>query len=118
MKCAHIVTDANGGTSISEIDIPFINTIPGKPLIASRMYSATGGLFVRGEPCFQDWHPAPRRQLVCVLSGELEIEASDGQTRKLRAGGTMLVEDTSGRGHITRISEETVVIYVVVPDGL
>ena len=31
---------------------------------------------------FQDWHPAPRRQFVIILSGQLEIGFGDG-TKKV-----------------------------------
>lgn len=47
-------------------------------------------------------HPAPRRQFVIQLSGEVEVEASDGEVRRLGPGSVVLVEDTEGRGHVTR----------------
>lgn len=46
-----------------------------------------------------DWHHAPARQFVVMLSGEAEYEASDGERRRLGAGDVMLVEDTTGKGH-------------------
>ena len=36
-----------------------------------------------------DWHPAPRRQFDFILSGRIELTASDGEVRSfvdLRAG--------------------------------
>ena len=33
---------------------------------------------------FVDWHPAPRRQFVIILSGQLEIGFSDGTTKGIR----------------------------------
>ncbi len=48
-----------------------------------------------------DWHTAPRRQFVVVLDGGLRIEVSDGEIRDLPAGSVVLVEDTTGRGHVT-----------------
>lgn len=47
-------------------------------------------------------HVAPRRQFVVLLEGELEVEVSDGEVRRFGAGGVLLVEDTAGRGHVTR----------------
>lgn len=47
-------------------------------------------------------HVAPRRQLIVGLSGEAEVEVSDGETRRLGPGSVMLVEDTTGKGHRTR----------------
>ena len=51
---------------------------------------------------FGDWHNAPRRQYVIVLSGEIEIEIGDGSKRRLVTGDVLLAEDVSGQGHITR----------------
>jgi quercetin dioxygenase-like cupin family protein len=51
---------------------------------------------------FIDWHPAPRRQWVIILSGELEIGLGDGTFRRFGPGDARLVEDTTGRGHTTR----------------
>ena len=44
----------------------------------------------------------PRRNFFVTLSGELEIEASDGEVRRLGPGTVLLAEDLSGKGHITR----------------
>jgi len=49
-----------------------------------------------------DRHPAPRRQLYLQLSGELELRVSDGGTRTFPAGTAFLLEDVSGKGHVTR----------------
>lgn len=65
-----------------------------------------------------DWHPAPRRELVIYLSGEGEIEASDGEVRELTPGTVLLAEDTRGKGHITRVtgSSEVSLVIVLLPD--
>jgi hypothetical protein len=46
----------------------------------------------------------PRRQYVISLAGGISITASDGETRHIGAGEIVLVEDTTGKGHITRSS--------------
>ena len=51
---------------------------------------------------FMDWHPAPRRQFVIILSGQLEIGCGDGSTHRFGPGDARLVEDTTGKGHTTR----------------
>jgi hypothetical protein len=50
-----------------------------------------------------DWHPTPRRQFFIQLSGELEVTVSDGGKRRLGAGCLVLLEDTTGKGHVTRV---------------
>ena len=49
-----------------------------------------------------DWHNAPHRQFLIGLVGECEMEIGDGTKRRFGPGDILLVEDTTGRGHITR----------------
>ena len=49
----------------------------------------------------QDWHPAPQRQFVVILSGQLEIGFEDGSKKIFGPGDARLVEDTTGKGHTT-----------------
>ena len=49
----------------------------------------------------QDWHPAPQRQFVIILSGQLEIGFEDGSKKVFGPGDARLVEDITGRGHTT-----------------
>jgi hypothetical protein len=63
------------------------------------------GIVFRASPAghFLDWHPAPRRQWVIILDGELEIGLGDGSVRRFGPGDARLVEDTTGHGHTTRV---------------
>ena len=73
-------------------------------------------LFFSGAPSgwHGDWHPAPRRQFSCNLAGEVEVTASDGETRLFLPGDVLLLEDTTGKGHKTKVtSEEDFIIAVV-----
>ncbi len=56
---------------------------------------------VRAPGPMQDWHPAPQRQFVIILSGQLEIGFEDGSTKVFGPGDARLVEDTTGKGHTT-----------------
>ena len=49
-----------------------------------------------------DWHPAPRRQYVINLDATAHITAGDGEIRVIGPGEVLLVEDTTGKGHITQ----------------
>jgi hypothetical protein len=49
-----------------------------------------------------DWHPAPQRQYVITLSGHGEIEFAGGQKVPMLPGHVEFIEDTTGKGHITR----------------
>lgn len=47
-------------------------------------------------------HPAPNRQFIVVLAGEVEVEISDGTTRRFGPGSIILMDDAGGNGHISR----------------
>lgn len=67
----------------------------------------------------QDWHHAPRRQIVVVLSGALEIEVGDGSTRRFDAGQFFLADDLRGQGHRTRDVEGPIrLLWVELPTDL
>jgi hypothetical protein len=57
--------------------------------------------------------------LAVWLDGIVEFEASDGEVRRVSAGGFVLVEDTHGRGHISRHPVEgQSLILITLPEGL
>lgn len=62
-----------------------------------------------------DWHPAPRRQFVIILSGQLEIGLGDGSRHVFGAGDARLVEDTTGQGHTTRVVGSQPVVTATIP---
>jgi hypothetical protein len=47
-------------------------------------------------------HNAPRRLFIVQIDGSVEVEVSDGEKRVFGPGSVLLVEDTTGKGHITR----------------
>ncbi len=76
--------------------------------------------FLRLAPGWEgDWHPAPRRQFMLMVSGFVESETCDGASGRLGPGDVALLEDTTGRGHRTCvIGDEPVVMMVgVLDDG-
>jgi hypothetical protein len=70
----------------------------------SEMIAAKGVIFRESDSgeYFIDWHNAPRRQFVVNLTGEVEIETSDGDKRRFGPGSILLAEDLAGKGHISR----------------
>ena len=65
----------------------------------------------------EDWHRAPRRMYLIVLKGMSEVTAGDGQVRRFGPGTVLLMDDTQGKGHITRAvgSEDHVALTVPAP---
>lgn len=70
----------------------------------SEMIAAKGVIFRESDSgeYFIDWHNAPRRQFVVNLTGDVEIETSDGDKRRFGPGSILLAEDVTGKGHISR----------------
>ena len=101
MKYFRIYADENGESHFEDVEVKVSPSGGSSDL--SETIPATGIIF-RRSPADQyvDWHPAPRRQFVITLSGEAEVEASDGEVRHIGPGTVMLAEDLTGKGHITR----------------
>jgi len=101
-------------------DVPVALAAGGGQSELSDLIPATGVIFRRSAPDqYIDWHVAPRRQFVITLEGEAEVEASDGEVRRIGPGTVMLAEDTTGKGHITRGRGTTprLSLFVPLPDG-
>lgn len=93
---------------------------PAPPLELSSPIPADRGLFFRiPAGWFGDWHPAPCRQYYVQTTGEVEVQVSDGEIRRFHPGSVVLVEDTHGRGHTTRVVGDDAVcgVYVQLPSG-
>ncbi len=64
---------------------------------------------------FSDWHPAPRRQYLIQLSGEVEVVMGDGTSVRYVPGDVRLVADTTGQGHTTRVVSDQPSVTAVIP---
>jgi len=88
-------TGADGKATWEEIDLAKQSDwLSGLDVTKIRFGSRAPGVM-------QDWHPAPQRQFVIILSGSLEIGFEDGSKKVFGAGDARLVEDTTGKGHTT-----------------
>jgi len=103
MRIHNLYEDANGKSHFRDIEVDWVEVTPTGRL--SKRLPATGIMLRETTADFEDgWHRAPRRQYVISLAGGVEITASDGETRHIGAGEIVLVEDTTGKGHITKSS--------------
>lgn len=82
-----------------------------------RSLMAAKGVYFQTTPAghFMDWHPAPRRQFVIVLSGAMDIGLPDGSTIRVGPGDVLLAEDVTGRGHTRLIPGDQPRISVTIP---
>ena len=106
-RYTRLYADDHGESHFADVDVglaPIDFAPPAPPLNVATLYPAAQCFLLAGPA---DWggdvpHPTPRRQLFCLLQGETEVTASDGETRRFRPGDVLLLEDTHGKGHATR----------------
>ncbi len=107
MKYTRIYRDTNGESHFDDVAVaisPKEFAPPAPPLHLAEPIQADRTIFCAfPKNWFGDWHPAPRRQFYFQISGEIEVQVSDGEVRRFTAGSVVLLEDTSGKGHATRV---------------
>lgn len=99
MRLVRIFTRTNGDSAIELRQVPMsAGERPMSPTFQG------GAMFFRetAEGHVQSYHNAPRRQLIFLTSGILELESSEGKRYICRPGDLIFAEDTTGKGHITR----------------
>jgi hypothetical protein len=101
MRIHNLYVDSAGESHFRDIEVAWeANALGGR---MSKLQPARGIVFRRTEGNYDlDWHNAPCRQYVINLDASIEVTASDGETRVIGAGEVLLVEDTTGKGHISR----------------
>ena len=114
-----VYTDADGESHFDTVTVDqqrMIAAPPAPPLYVSGENPASKYLFYSFEPGWiGELHPAPTRQFLSLLSGEVEVETTDGTVKRFGPGALVLLEDTSGRGHITRNIGDGFLTFFVVP---
>lgn len=101
MKITRIACREDGASSFEDLDIEMADS--GTIGSLSQPYPVNSVVFRETPPEYDfDWHPAPHRQYIVLLDGEIEIESGTGDTRRFHGGDILLVEDTWGTGHRTR----------------
>ena len=107
MQYTRLYADADGESHFEDVAVELSSVDfapPAPPLDVSSPMPADQYVFFRAPAGWDgDWHPAPRRQLFVGIAGELEVEMSDGEVRRFGAGDLALLEDVSGKGHVTRV---------------
>ncbi len=110
MKYSVLYTDGKGESHFKNVETAFtqVNFAPPAPPVGLTEFLDANKIVFFQIPAgwFGDWHPAPKTQFFCCLKGEAELTAGDGEVRRFKAGDVFLLDDTSGKGHITRVIGE------------
>jgi hypothetical protein len=111
-----LFTGPDNQTHSEEVELKFN---PGKPAEVSKLLSVSSAELHRtAGGNVEDWHRAPRRQYVITLSGHGELEVAGGKKISVGPGSIDLVEDTTGKGHITKVvgTEDRVTLQLPLAD--
>lgn len=117
-----IWADEEGESHLEDVDLEFTEqdfVPPAPPVLITSPEAASGYVLARVAPGWHgDWHTTPIRELNVYVSGEGVIQASDGESRTLGPGTILLAEDTTGRGHVSKVTgpNEVFVVVVTLPD--
>ncbi len=114
-----IYADEQGGTHFDVVKVGqnlAAGAPPAAPFYVSGDNPATKYRFYTFQPGWiGDWHPCPAKQFLSLMKGAVEMETTDGTIRQLRPGDLVLLEDTTGKGHVTRNIGDGYAIFLVVP---
>ena len=103
-----VYATADGGSRVEELTI----SPDAKPIAVTRM---TAGAYRGSGARAPDWHTAPRKQFAINMTGELEVELTDGTRRRI-GSDLVFLEDTTGKGHVTRALGPITNVFLHVPD--
>lgn len=110
MRITRIYTDDGGESHFEDRNIevaPVDFAPPAPPLNVGGPVPTTQMVFVEVPAgWFGDWHPAPRRQYWVGTVGRLDVTVTDGETRRIGPGDVVLLEDLTGKGHVTRAVDD------------
>jgi oxalate decarboxylase/phosphoglucose isomerase-like protein (cupin superfamily) len=119
MKYVRLYADSTGASHFADEELTFTLADfapPAPPISVSNAIQSDGAVVISSPVGWQgDWHPAPQRQYVIWLEGQLQVEVSDGEVRTFGPGAVVLVEDTWGKGHISRVIGKVRGYAIVVP---
>jgi len=120
-KYVRLFSDPDGSSHFQDCDADLAEAefAPGiPPLLVSEPVAAQQVSFFAAHSGWQSsWHPSSARNLFTVISGEWEIKASDGEVRRFSRGDVVLVDDTSGIGHASKVisKEDSFCLLVGLP---
>jgi hypothetical protein len=105
MKYPRTFATPDGESHFEDVEVvpEMVQVVPGRAAFETGTAVVTNAARMMhiGADWDGSWHP--KRWFVVTLSGEMEITTSDGETRRFGPGSIWLLDDTTGKGHNTRV---------------
>ncbi len=118
MKQLRLYSDSNGESHFEDVDVPMELSDfapPAQALYRSTFEDTTQLVFLELPAGWGGLaHKSPAKQALFCLSGSMEVIASDGTKRTVKAGDVWRMEDTVGKGHKTTVVGENSVYAAIV----
>ena len=130
LSFTHLWADAHGVSHFRDEKLSFESATPQNPtagttsrtnpdpeaLVALPLRGATGATFLYlKRAAVEDWHRSPRRMYLIAVQGMSEVTAGDGEVRRFGPGSIVLMDDLTGKGHITRAVGDVDHIALTIP---
>jgi quercetin dioxygenase-like cupin family protein len=111
-----LYTASDGQTHADNVEVKMAPTPIYAEAEASEAVKVSEAQFFRlPKEKVQDWHNPAHRQYVVTLSGRGEVEIAGGQKILLSPGRVVLLENVTGKGHITRSKGSEDLTFFIVP---
>jgi hypothetical protein len=110
-----LFTGPDGLTHAEHVEMKFTPSGPNAEI--NKLLPLTGAVEIHRNAAGSehDWHRAPRKQYIITLSGHAEIEVAGGQKFVVGPGDVDIVEDTTGKGHITNVTGKEDRLFLQLP---
>ena len=111
-----LYTGADGQSHAEDTEVAWRPAQLRPELNESEPVRVTAAQFLRWPRGFVwEGHPASRRQYVIIVSGRGEVDRVGGTKVVLAPGRVLLAEDTTGKGHTTRVGPDEDLVMLLVP---
>jgi hypothetical protein len=126
LRYVHLYSDARGVSHFRNERLTFRSSAASpaasrglsapEALLSYSLSNARGATLLLLKPgAREDWHRAPRRMWLIVVQGAAQVTAGDGEVRRFGVGSVLLMDDTTGKGHITRTLGKVDHIALTIP---
>lgn len=102
MRYTRIYADSDGETHFEDVEeeTQKIEIAPTAIFDVGKTRPASECIWGTLPPGYSDnFHPPPKRVIVPILAGEVEMTVSDGEVRRFKAGDLVLSEEVASKGH-------------------